>query len=95
VVQALLVVAAFFGLIELEAFSIEITSFTGVLILMVNGHLMFTYFRLANDPYKDREHFEAVRWVGLIAGYWSIAFGMKFTGVLLGSSLYTFDSGSA
>jgi hypothetical protein len=95
VVQALLVVAAFFGLIELEAFSIEITSFTGVLILMVNGHLMFTYFRLSNDPYKDREHFEAVRWVGLIAGYWSIAFGMKFTGVLLGSSLYTFDSGSA
>jgi hypothetical protein len=94
-VQALLVVAAFIGLIELDAFSIEITSFTGLLVFMVNGHLMFTYFRLANDPYKDREHFEAVRWVGLIAGYWSIAFGIKFTGVLLGGSLYKFDRGSS
>ena len=88
VVQAVLIVAALFSWIKLEAFYAEITGYTGALILGLNIYLMFTYCRLTGTPYKTRKHFQAVRWIGLIGGYWSLAFGMKFCSVILGSSLY-------
>lgn len=83
--------AALFSWIKLEAFFAEITGYTGALVFGCNVYLLFTYCKHTGSPYKDRKHFRAVRWIGLIGGYWSIAFGMKFTGVILGSSLYQFD----
>lgn len=92
VVQAILIVAALFSWIKLEAFYAEITGYTGALILGLNIYLMFTYCRLTGTPYKTRKHFQAVRWIGLIGGYWSLAFGMKFCSVIIGSSLYQFNA---
>lgn len=57
VVQIMLVLAALFSWIALEAFYGEITGYTGALVLGVNGYLVFTYCRLTGTPYKDRKHF--------------------------------------
>lgn len=64
------------------------TGFTGVIVLGVNGYLIFSYCKMTGTPYKNRKSYQSVKWVGLIGGYWSIAFGLKFCGVLLGNSLY-------
>lgn len=87
-VQILMMLLSLFDVIPLESFFAEITGFTGAIVLGINMYLTFTYCKLTGTPYKSRKSYQSVKWVGLIGGYWSIAFGLKFSAVLLGNSLY-------
>ena len=84
IVQGLMMFLAIFKWIELTAFFIEITGFTIGIILIVNGYLIFQYCKLAGAPYKNQKFYRNVRWIGIVGGYWSVAFCLKFLGVLLG-----------
>jgi hypothetical protein len=46
---------------------------------------------MTGTPYKNRKNYTSAKWVGVVGGYWSCAFILKFTGVVLGSSLYQID----
>ena len=83
---------ALFGSISLNAFFGEITGYTAAVVLYVNLYLIYSYCNLTGTPYKSKKAYESVRWLGIVGGYWSAAFGLKFVGVFLGSSLYQVNS---
>lgn len=69
----------------------EITGFTMAIILGSNIYLVIQYCKMTGTPYKNRKNYTSAKWVGVVGGYWSCAFILKFTGVVLGSSLYQID----
>lgn len=47
------------------------------------------YFKLVGSPYKTERHYSKVRYLGIICGVWSIAFGIKFLAFAFGKNLLT------
>lgn len=86
--QIIFLLLSLFQFITLRAMFIELTAFTGTLVLTVNFNLIFTYCKLAGTPYRSRKFYHSVRWVGLVGGYWTVAFTLKFLLILLGNSLF-------
>ena len=80
-----------FNVISLDTFTYEISCFTGFIIIWVNLYLIFTYCKLTGSPYKNRECYLGVRWIGIIACYWTFAFGLKFMIFILGDDYYMVD----
>lgn len=87
-VQVLLMLLCFFEAISIEAFYLEIISFTGIIVVGVNVYLVFVYCKLVGSPYKDRKSYKYVRHLGIVCGVWSVAFGLKFIAVGEGKSLF-------
>lgn len=79
---------ALFGWINLNVFFYEISGFTAAIVVGLNLNLIVSYLKMAGLPYKNQESFEAVRWIGLTAGVWTIGFVIKFFVVIFGNSLY-------
>ena len=86
--QGLMVFLALFGWIDLNAFFYEIAGFTAAIVLGLNLYLISSYLKMAGQPYKNQKSFEAVRWIGMTAGIWTIGFVIKFFVVIFGNSLY-------
>lgn len=92
IVQIVLMGLSLFSLVDLNVFFWEITGFIGCLILGVNFYLIFTYLKMTGVPYKNHKSYQSVKWIGMVGGYWSLAFTIKFVTVLLGHSLYQVES---
>jgi len=86
--QVIFLLLALFTFISLRVMFIELTAFTGALVLTVNFNLVGAYCKLTGTPYKNRKYYHSVRWVGIVGGYWTAAFSLKFFLILLGNSLF-------
>lgn len=82
--QIIFILGALFGWISLKAFFIELAAFTVAIVLAVNMYLINMYCKYTGTPYKKKRYYEAVRWIGLVAGYWTIAFSAKFFMIIFG-----------
>ena len=60
----------------------------------MNVNQAIIYFKLVGSPYKSTEHYQKVRYLGLICGVWSIAFAIKFIAFALGGNLFTAEKGA-
>ena len=59
----------------------------------MNLNQAIIYFKLVGSPYKSTEHYQKVRYLGVICGVWSIAFAIKFIAFALGGNLFTAEKG--
>lgn len=82
------VVLSLFSIINLRGFFIELTTFSSVVIVSCNFYLCFTYCKNTGSPYKNRKYYEAVRYIGLVGGYWTCAFLFKLFMMIFGQSLF-------
>ena len=86
--QGLMMFLALFGWVELNAFFYEIAGFTFAIVLGLNMYLVSSYLKLTGQPYKYQKSYEAVVWIGVTAGVWTLGFMIKFFIVIAGNSLY-------
>jgi hypothetical protein len=81
--------------VSLNAFFYELAGFTAAIVVGMNIYLIGSYLKLAGTPYKTQKSFEAVRWLGIVGGIWTLGFTIKFVIVIEGNSLFQASSKDA